>query len=257
MRTLFVCPGRQTIKYVFLAIAATLASWFLASSAVSTWFKVQAALAQTYPPTSLQAKYKVISFQTNGQSKQSESVFVLRSDGSEVEPRSVMAPDGKSYDQRIIINVQDSKRIFVDGITRSLTTMVLPDRDVEKYRARACDPGSEAGTILGHRVTKREISAGVDRMLETWIAPELGCVVLKQVLKQIDAKGVATPLLVKEAFEVSFGEPDPSLFVLPSWPERSPSQVAAEFARMFGVRGDPRADEGADRAYYANQVRRP
>ena len=59
---------------------------------------------------------------------QSQKVWAVRSDGSVVEPRYSNAPAGQMYQQRIITDAADGKRIVVDGITESVTTYVLTGR---------------------------------------------------------------------------------------------------------------------------------
>lgn len=248
----------RSMAYAFALAAATFAMWFAARSAAFTWVTARTAMAQTTPRIPLTVKYKVAKYQASGQPVFSESSLAIRADGSRVTVRSVAGPDGTKYDQRFIDDLAASKHIVVEGATQSVTTYVLSDREVQRYRSATCDDGKYGGLILGYRVVTGKISAGSDRVLETSFAPDLGCLALREILLQVDANGTARTLLQKDATELRFGEPDPMLFAVPSWPERSPSEVSAEYQRRFAAPiPDQRADEGADRAYQARQSRRP
>jgi hypothetical protein len=173
----------------------------------------------------------------------------------------VRAPDGDFYEQKIIVDVQTGKRILAEGVTQSLTTYLLSDKLVQTYRfpSSTCESGKEDGVILGQRVLLREIRAPSpnDRVVQSWYAPDLGCILLKDVLKKVNVDGTVSILFQKEATQITFGEPDPSLFVVPSWTERSPSEVSAEVKRRFGVTESTMVKDARDRAYHAQQVRRP
>lgn len=109
---------------------------------------------------------------------------------------------------------------------------------------------------MGHRVVRKilRLSTPDNRRIESWFAPDLVCAVLRQTTFYHDPDGVERQLAVKEASTITLGEPDATLFVIPQWTERSPSEVMIEFAKKFK---EPLPPNGQlfDQAYRAAQQR--
>lgn len=246
---------RRTAITIGLAICATCVVWVGGRKLV----------AQRLAPQALTVKY----IQT--ETREFDGAVVLaterhlavRSDGSRVEPRSVVADDRRAYDQRIIADVAKGKRIVVEGVTQSLTTTILSDMELAALR----NPGGRclyqetepAEAIFGYRTVKTKFrSPGLH--IDSWWAPDLGCVLLKETVSRPHADGTSRLFLTREAVAVTFGEPDPALFEIPDWPESTPSQVFERYRQKFNLPDTEdlgRVKASKDRAYWAQQTKKP
>src|SRR5690606_8340173 len=78
------------------------------------WSITRSAIAQMYRPTPLTVIYTNTTFH-KGQVTSKQTQLAVRSDGSRVEPRFVQAPDGKIYEQKVVVDMRIGKRILVEG----------------------------------------------------------------------------------------------------------------------------------------------
>lgn len=113
--------------------------------------------------------------------------------------------------------------------------------------------------ISGYRTVKTKFrSPGLH--IDSWWAPDLGCVLLKETVSRPQADGTSRLFLTREAVAVTFGEPDPALFEVPNWPESTPSQVFERYRQKFNLPDTEelrRIKASKDRAYWAQQTRKP
>ena len=169
----------------------------------------------------------------------------VRNDASNVWVRETM--DGRNVGIRAIIEVPKRTRTVVDPITESTTTYHLTPTDVKQTDCAKWYPGLSSGSallgreqILGREVlhvkvdtrTRNNGQDGIYR--ESWIAPALGCIALKEVTSMYDQAKVKA-YQVTEVESIKEGEPDAKLFNIPgNYTERPPSAVFQENARRTG-----------------------
>jgi hypothetical protein len=185
-----------------------------------------------------------------GSDKQ-DQYFARRADGSTVQSRVVTGPDGKQYTQRTVADAAKGVRVVIDGVTQSITTYHLSKVAVAELRAPARRCGNDASpsgeSLMGHAVVRTVLNA--NGRIETFLAPDLGCVLLRERVYRPDANGNDRQVASKEAVAVMPGDPDPALFVIPDWPERSPSEVTSEMSKKFHLQPPLGPDLAADQAY--------
>lgn len=202
------------------------------------------------------ARFKVTGDSTTAQ----ELILAVRADGSRSELKSFWSPTAKVVAvQRTVVDLQSRRRVFVDGLTQSLVTYELSNRNVDDVILDSvnCRPpaSSEVSTLLGYRVHKVEeqLTDPGRTSREKWIAPDLGCLIAKEVHTstiQGDRKIVGG----REVIEISKGEPNASYFEIPSnFVERSPSGVQAEYNRRYQPDAPTKPMETQDRVYAAKK----
>jgi hypothetical protein len=228
---------------------------------LAAWFGTRSLVAQLLAPNALTIKYIETHFRSSDGAALRSNIRLLamRSNGSRVEPRTVTADDGKLYSQRVILDVERRKRIVVEGVTESVITTALSDAEVEalsKPGGVCLGPEAKQGpAILGYPTLEREIRTPVFVVRE-WRAPDLGCVMLRQSFSLPQPDGTARLVLESAAVELTPGEPDPTLFEIPDWPERLPSQALERYRLQFGLPDTEelrKVKEAKDRAYWARQ----
>jgi hypothetical protein len=243
----------------------TLWAGVIAGGTLLTWVGTREVVAQRFGPRALTVTYTQTEWSPfdGGLVAQNRLLLAVRSDGSQVEPRAVKAEDGKFYEQRIILDTGKGKRISVEGISESITTTTLSQRELtalKKPGSQCLDPQAKpAEPVLGYQTIKTEVKTPIST-IHSWRAPDLGCVVLRETFAQPLPDGTSRVLITREAAAVSFGEPDSSLFEVPSWPERTPSQVLEGYRRKFNLPDSEdlrKAKAAKDRAYWAQQQERP
>ncbi len=189
---------------------------------------------------------------TGVERSQETRLYAVRSDGSSVIINKRSGPDGRLYEIGDIYDLTTGTVTTVDGLTESTVTQKIPEGDLAYRKSvdRKCVSGSEHSRVMGWDVVR--IGAKVDspdRSSEwtDWAAPELGCFALSRTDSLYKPKGT---LVAKNSVETLFlivGEPQASLFGVPAtYKERSPSELADEYARKFGQR--PFADQVLQRS---------
>jgi hypothetical protein len=99
-------------------------------------------------------------------------------------------------------------------------------------------PAQDPQTILGFTVVRKVLSqdrpGGKTTITESWLAPELGCLVMRKTHGVMETSGTVLNFESVEAAHVMVGEPDAALFSIPDdFVERTPSEAyAAEAARL-------------------------
>jgi hypothetical protein len=165
--------------------------------------------------------------------------FAVLSDGSTVElfHRPDPSGSGKTLYIRKIIDVQGKRKVVVDPFSESKTTYPLQDKAVAFHAAKAmstCD-GSQDGAQLGYPVTRMEETLGpestgplIDKIaVRAWLPLNLNCMPIRR--ESVFFKGGKELQHNVDSFvSISEGEPDPSLFEVPtSYVERAPSAAMA------------------------------
>jgi hypothetical protein len=196
-------------------------------------------------------------FDGNGKKLHSESsIRARRSDGSEVRSSRRTFPDGRDYEMREITDISSMRRMTLNGAVETVTTYILGARKAEYLRyASPCarlQERAETTFILGYEARKIEdrvsVSGGEHSVnVQTWVVPELGCLVLREVAT-FRKKGKVESSITREIVELTLGQPDSALFVVPAnYKESAPSEVFLEYQRRF-PNAPPQSSEAASRA---------
>lgn len=180
-------------------------------------------------------------FDTSGAERYQEAQLrAVRLDGSYAEINRRQGPDGKFYEVGSIYDVPTGTIISVDGLTESIIKEKMGTGDLafRKSINHKCASGTEHQTLAGLDTVKMvsTLDAG-DRSTEetAWAAPDLDCFALSSTHVLSKPKGKPVAHNTTETQFVILGEPQPSLFVAPAnYKERSPAEVADEYARRFG-----------------------
>jgi len=170
---------------------------------------------------------------------QEQRIYAVRSDGSSVWLANRLGPDGQAGTVGEIVDLANQRVISMDGFTGSTTTEQLTPSELgfRQRVNRTCQAGSQRSTILGQNVVKisqTPVPTNPSTERTEWAAPDFDCYVLSGTYVQYK-NGQPGPKTTRQTTFLIPGEPAASLFEVPaSYVERSPSQVAAEFARRFG-----------------------
>jgi len=166
------------------------------------------------------------------------STYARKSDGASVTLYQLEDPNGKKNTTRVIDDLSLKKRIAVKGLTESLSTTELSEKQIEFEKQKlincAVNNTGETRLFLGLRTYRCQIPM-IGGSLEYWAAPDLGCYPLKLegVKQRTDGSG-RQAVTIREVLQFTIGEPDPSLFAIPSWVEMDPITESAEFERRYG-----------------------
>jgi len=168
--------------------------------------------------------------------------FAVRSDGSSAwfanRPGTV---DGQIHGFGAIYDLANQRVTTVDGFTESTITESLAPGQVAFQRKmdHSCQSGTERSTILGQQVVKVTVPVGPTR-------PGAG-LLLAFPYRRLVFRGKPGAKTTLETLYLIPNEPPASLFEVPrNYAERSPSQVADEYARRLGHR--PFSDNVLQRA---------
>jgi hypothetical protein len=203
-------------------------------------------------------------FDASGNQQRLETiVFATGVNGSRVVATTRKFPDGQDRVIRRILEVNAKKLIVVDEATKSIVTYPLPPEGVE-FLSRGCSipAGAETAVLSGAAIFKysetKEYGEDVKAVGEEWRAPSLGCLALRQthsMFRNDKLAGKST----RELVSIVNGEPDPSLFAIPTdYVERSPSEALSVYHQLFPTRpATPAATlEKLDKAYHSNDALR-
>jgi hypothetical protein len=183
-----------------------------------------------------------------------DRTFARRSDGSTVNARHIKGPGSMGMiTQRDIIDLFLAKEIAVDQTTESITSEPLTPQFVSAYLKPPNCGSAGPETLLGYGVvrdTKDYDNPGKFMRRESWRAPSLGCVPLKETVWIGPDAANLRVASTREALTVTLGEPPAELFAIPSnYVELSPSQRSAEFSRRFPAVKNPPLTEQDDELY--------
>lgn len=171
-------------------------------------------------------------------------VFFGREDGSR-GARTVDVFDGRSCTSTAYWDARSNLKVISDECTQMKSTepfFQLPGspgpmmRSCEKILQMRFE-GTEL--IHGLRVEKFT-NDGPSARSTTYVAPELGCLAVRNVYYWKDSSGKITGTTIEEPVEVKLSEPDPQLFETPSaYRESLPSERRSALIRFYG--GDAQA----------------
>lgn len=174
-----------------------------------------------------------VSLRDDGQPFLAETILHgVRSDGSTVRVRPIAKRDNTGIAiQRSIDDLERGKRIFVDGLTGSITIRDLsPDdiRFVNNGPNCAAQPSAETDTILGFEVVKstmqHKMAGGKLLRIELWRAPALRCFTLRSRAYTGSSEADLKLQSAKEVTSLKIQEPSADLFAIPAdYKERAQS----------------------------------
>ncbi len=230
----------------------------LATLSIATWLLTRSVFAQTYAPVPVLVKYAEKKSDYKGE-RSSESTLAVRADGSQVEAKVIRSYDGETYTRRTIMDLIEGKKTVIDPITESKTTYVLSDLAVLSKRmpASGCTNFTPDGSLHGYAVVRLSTPTPVphgSQRVDAWYAPKLGCVLLKQQFVKTREDGSSVGTVVKEAVQITIGEPPAELFAIPNYQERPPSAVLEEARRKYSLPPvNPKMTAEIDKVYSLRQ----
>lgn len=186
--------------------------------------------------------------------------FARKRDGSDIKIWDSVSPSGKPGRLTTITDVAAGEKIVLESFTKSkMTFHQTPEQLRGHLRAESCPEAIALRTdremLLGQEVYRIHRSRQVRGATENdtkWVAPKLGCFVLKRT-RTVSYGGGSTSETVTSLI---LGDPAEALFVIPAgYVERSPSQLASRWLQLFpGHPWDTSAHlKLLDRAYYAGR----
>jgi hypothetical protein len=176
---------------------------------------------------------------------------VTRSDGATVHGRYQKRPDGQTYLQRRILFPDSGKEILVLDEVKSVSTTYLPDNHPRRFGLLTPDPEKQCMEgkspairtpkgILKEQGLYQQIPVFVvqdtiqNMTITEWRAPSLDCYALRSEMERWDTKtGQIAARFERIATVINTDEPNPGLFEIPDWQERSPIGTEEEYFRRF------------------------
>jgi hypothetical protein len=229
---------RRLIPIVLLSAVVAVVSYSLTKELRS---EAQSPRRQPFIATVLETRYGV-----DGKVESTEySVRAVRSDGSYADLYRRRRPDGVWHVASVVFDSGLKSRVTIEPWTQSVTTYLLPEATAQflSTAPATCtdDSSAERAAIGGYEVVRTTqqmtLSNGRTVREESWVAPALGCLRLRQSVTVQNGSGT----LHRTEREVLFlveGEPPASLFRVPAeYTERSPSEVMAEQRRRSAGAG--------------------
>lgn len=172
----------------------------------------------------------VMSVQTgDGSQTVPDSTYVIASNGNEAMLRDIKLPNGRVDHTRSVTNFEKGVKASLSDTNRSISS--VPVMKADRQAKGTCTPNNDVSMMNGYQVFHVSYDFtrpdGSKDRLEKWISPELGCWALKEV-----ATHNGQILTTKFAKSVVSGEPDPSLFDIPSgYTEMAPTDQINEYHR--------------------------
>ena len=192
----------------------------------------------------------------------------VREDGSTSKATRIRRrSDGAELVSRIIYDLARRRKISIDPVTESTTTVPLSSADVQLHlvsAATACS-GTAAGQILGREVyfveenrTRKDSNGAIPiEHIEKWIAPSLGCLPLRWDGTLYKPDGTFFIRNVRAVDSITQGIADGAFEVPPGYVERSPSELMKERERRWpGLYKVPDLT-GPDKVYFEKRANPP
>lgn len=173
------------------------------------------------------------------------TTLATRADGSTVKIKREFDLKGRqpevAIETREIHDVQQRTHVEVHPSVQSKITMRMDEATAARLASRpaagcadgaATEGGAANARLLGFPVVKKTRTSGARAQqtmtVEEWVAPGLDCLPLKVSAVLQEADGRVVSRATQEVTRVRVGEPDATLFEVPSGlTERSPSEVMA------------------------------
>lgn len=131
-----------------------------------------------------------------------------------------------------ILDPNKDARIFVDEVTKSVTTIKPPKAVFSEMMSELSSEGCPSGVDLSKLPESEEILGVKTRYYvdetpaitdERWIVPDLNCIILKEIQTSHELGGAHNEMM---ATSITFGEPPARLRTIPPFfAERAPKQV--------------------------------
>jgi hypothetical protein len=162
-----------------------------------------------------------------------------KADGSQATFTTVHSPDGKKIGEvGDIFDVSTGREMSLESFTRSKSTIFLSPVEVNgKLHAQdgcsaSISPSVHHAVMLRQKVyniVSTNPSPSVTEADNLWVAPELGCFVLKGIYRLSTG-----PWNQRTVISLKVGSPSESMFQSPAgYVERSPKQLAAAWQKTF------------------------
>ena len=190
-------------------------------------------------------------------------IFARRNDGSIVRITHTRAANGAPVEVRAITDVMQEKRTVLNSYARSKVTYNLQPDVVDELKSLhyECDGSRDSSlpSIFGYEVITDERmneafeNIGSQRYVERYLAPELGCALLKEGWYEPNGTGDLRPLFTREVLRIELGDPDSGLFLIPDdYEEMSPgASLARRFSGEFDLNeADQALLQSLDDEYY-------
>jgi hypothetical protein len=197
-----------------------------ATGALGTWMLTSRATNQDFD-SSFTLEWLDTRFQDGELINSSSDTFATRGDGSTVLVHSYRHADGTKVELRQITDIATSRQILTHSLAESVSTMRLEQNAAAAMATNSpnCGQPFTAPTkkVLGYKVVRVAINIAEQGMpsIDRWVAPALRCAILRSTVTR-DGKAI----YVRQAKRISIGEPDASLFAIPShFKEMSPQQI--------------------------------
>lgn len=244
--------------------------WLVAISALTAGVHLvtRSLVAKAYGPRPGTYHYVETQFdRTNGvPNLRKDLPMAIRSDGSRLEWKTMPSPDGTTHTIRTITDATRRTRTVVDDLTQSLITYKMGSDTAQSLRlaeatcqAMESRGTAEASRVLGHRAFRMEMdlpSKPVAKKLQSWYAPDLGCMLLREVLSAAEPGKPGVPLAMRELSSITYGEPDSKLFDPPLYTDRRPSEMMKLRDKLYGGNSSQMILDQSDAAWLASQANR-
>jgi len=166
--------------------------------------------------------------------------------GFELDTRTVSLPNGD------ILSIADKVSAYVkwprpseEQIAARKERMRHPPANCVSFSAQSI---VEFGTIMGHQVVAISWQPG-DEKVTIWRAPDLGCEALQVRAEVLQPDGSYKLKAETKTVSLVIGEPDPSLFDLPSgYTSAKPSELLRKEFERIGAAWSEDVQRDADRA---------
>lgn len=197
----------------------------------------------------------------------------VRADGSQAVSMTRIATVNNrllAVDKREVIDTVNARDTNIDVTTKSLSTVPLDQQELSHLKARrtgTCAAAKDGVTIepaaplfglsIVKVTTRWKDPEGAPVIAESWLAPDLNCASLREVISKQESSGKATPMKITEVASLVRGEPDANLFAIPAgYTERTPGQVSKTLAGLIGLDCPKCAVRGEDHANARYQQKR-
>jgi len=173
---------------------------------------------------------------------------------SGLETRTLTLPNGE------VVTISDKASAFVRWPKLSKEDMAAATEQLRHPPANCVwipgEPAVESGTIMGQQVVA-VIQQFADERITIWRAPNLGCQEMQNRVEERQPDGSYKLVAETKATSLVSGDPEPSLFELPStYASLKPSELMRKDYERIGAPWDKRAQQSGeelDAQYFGRQ----
>lgn len=164
------------------------------------------------------------------------------------------------FEIRQIRDLPGKRDVYYLSLTNSVSTYPLSETVIasrKSYAFSTCssEPNPERGKFLGYDVVKVRNEEPDSHIIELWLAPALGCFAMQETLFMTENGGPYVARVKRQATVVVEGEPDRSLFEIPTGvTESKPSEVNEKIRQMTNAKTncptcEKQSNEQRDKVY--------